>query len=73
MNEPLKGKLKSELHKIPYEDGYTEDEVFDKEDVASAVRWLKEQLKVITHEGDIDFRDKLIDKAFADVVGEKKW
>lgn len=59
--EPLKGKLE-----VMYEQGemIVGDEVFTKDDVKSAVDWLKEQLRL---DQPISI-DKLINKAFEDVV-----
>lgn len=76
MNEPLKGKERVTYSFVdgepkPFGDG------FHKKDIASAVAWLKEQLRIHARNCQsmgchVYLVKSEIDEAFADVIGEVK-
>ena len=72
MNEPLKKKillcdLCADCRLAPKQGSY----VFEKEDVQSAVQWLKESIKNLRFNKEM--LDSIINEAFADVIEDKEW
>ena len=64
--QPLKGKMKS---RIGFPEEGSRRDYFEYPDIASAVEWLKEEVRGYIMETDIIEK---IDKAFEDVVKESK-
>ena len=73
--EPLKGKMFETMRAMysTKQNPYGEIDAFRKEDVASAVEWLKGWLPITGFERNYPAKKihKLIDEAFEDVVKEE--
>ena len=70
-SEPLKGKSHVAMEKMKDKrlEGFLADEVYRKEDIHSAVEWLKSKsyAKNVLVDGD-ETLEQIIDKAFEDVM-----
>ena len=65
MNKPLKNKIKNDIE-ADYEGTCIDHKAFDKEDVKSAVEWLKENV-ITRHNWTKNQMCKLISEAFPDL------